>query len=147
MEVGKSEVSIVVAVLGLLIGALNHLKSRYNGTELTELKDELVKECSGLRDRVYALEIKVGPFWKVIEEQTLKGLKPNPDPTHVERDRLIDKYLSGSRLSREEARCLARGFMGINEGKESGNKGLAVLGLAVLAAKYSSEIEDMLRPE
>lgn len=106
-----------------------------------------LKFAYSMVQRVTSLETKVEPIWSVISEQAFKGLKSNPDPTHIERDRLIDKYLSGRKLTREDARFLAKSFMGINEGKEAGNKGLAVLGLAVLASKYGSEIEDMLRPE
>lgn len=65
----------------------------------------------------------------------------------MERDRLIDKYLGGRKLTADEARFLAQEFMDINEGKGTGNKGLAVLGLAVLASKYAAEIQDMLKPK
>lgn len=126
--------------------AVDILPSILSGASLL-LAGAAFRFAYSMAQRVTSLETKVEPIWNVISEQAFKGLKSNPDPTHIERDRLIDKYLNGQRLLREEARFLARSFMAINEGKESGNKGLAVLGLAVLASKYSAEIEDMLKPE
>jgi hypothetical protein len=147
MDIGIPQIALALSILGGGLGLAGYLQKKYAPRELTGLKEDYTKTCAELATRIQALEIKINPIWRVIEEQAFKGLKSNPDPTHVERDRLIDKYLSGQRLSRDEARFLARGFMSINEGKETGNKGLAVLGLAVLASKYSNDIEDMLKAD
>lgn len=128
MNIGAPEIALTLAVISAGVAVLGY----------TQKRDVL--------GRLVALETKVEPIWKVIEQEVFKGLRSNPDSTHIERDRLIDKYLSRVRLSRDEARYLAQEFIKINEGKGAGNKGLAVLGLAVLASKYGDDIEDMLRP-
>lgn len=75
MQIGPSEILLALAVLAGGLNALTYFQRRNKPTSLVDLGKRLDDDIGKIRDDVRELQVKIGPFWRVIEEQTLKVLK------------------------------------------------------------------------
>lgn len=82
----------VAAIIGCLLGILSLYEKVWGVT--ADLKSRVMvlegmPVDADVLQRITALETRVGPFWKVLEENLVEFLKR---PTHLEMDALLDEY-------------------------------------------------------
>ncbi len=87
-----------------------------------------------LEGRLVRLETKIDLFWTAIEQNIPRLLK---QPTHLLRDRLLDKMSKGD-LSREEAKELMEDLKNDTEASD----GTKVLALTLVLARLQQLVDD-----
>ncbi len=122
---------ILIALISLLrtIVSANHDQSAH-----------LIQDIFQVKERVGLVEMKIGIFWRLVEENLGTLLKK---PTHVEMDGLLDK-LKAHTLTLEEAQRLRGWLQRIYLDNEATHAHERLTAILVLAA-VESVIQELLR--
>lgn len=123
--------SWVLGGLALLLSLVGFLWNRRKSD--TEASVHLVTDLGNLKERCSLLEMKIGIFWKLVEENLSGMLKK---PTHFEMDGLLDK-LKAHTLTLEEAQRLRRWLQRVYLEDEASHAQQRLTAILVLAAVES----------
>lgn len=85
-------IKTLAALVGCILGILSFYEKIWGAT--ADLKSKVLVLEGRTTDpevleRITALETRVGPFWRVLEENLVEFLRR---PTHLEMDKLLDEY-------------------------------------------------------
>lgn len=93
MATDWESIKTIVSLAALLLGLLSFWDKKWG--EVARMKEEIALMSARTPpdnlSRLVALETRVGPFWKVLEDNLVDFLKR---PTHRVMDDLLDKYKS-----------------------------------------------------
>ena len=90
-------------IIGVITGVSGFALSVY--LVISQRRQDREGQIKNICDRLLQLEVKVGPWWSVMEKMALDILH---HPELFERDALIDKYRSDEGLTLEEKKELLR---------------------------------------
>src|SRR6266566_3176570 len=126
------EITALIAGVGSFIAIL----AKHFGPDAT-IRDQTAKteeQSVKLEGRLVRLETKIDLFWMAVEQNIPRLLK---QPTHLLRDRLLDKMSKGN-LSREEAKELMEDLKNDTEASD----GTKVLALTLVLARLQQLVDD-----
>lgn len=123
MEITAGHVSLVLGIIAVAFTALNYLRKEYKSNDFIELRDD-----------VRELQVKIGLYWSMIEQNASKMLH---SPHRPALDRLLDKN-QRSGLTQVEATQLVDLLQKLIDTEElnSDERTSALMLMAVTAAKY-----------
>lgn len=123
MEITAGHISLVLGIIAVAFTALNYFRKEYKSNDFTELRDD-----------VRELQVKIGLYWKSIEDQTSKMLH---SPHRPILDRLLEKNGTVG-LTQDEAMRLVNLLQKLIDTEElsSAERASALMLMAVTTAKY-----------
>lgn len=123
MEITTGHISLVLGIIAVAFTALNYLRKEYKSNDFVELRDD-----------VRELQVKIGLYWRMIEDQTSKMLH---SPHRPELDKLLEKNQKDG-LTRDEATQLVDLLQKLIDTEELNpdERSSALMLMAVTAAKY-----------
>ncbi len=85
-------IKTLAALVGCILGILSFYEKIWGATADLKAKVLVLEERGtdpDILERITALETRIGPFWRVLEENLVEFLRR---PTHLEMDKLLDEY-------------------------------------------------------
>jgi len=135
---GMTWVPWMLSGFGILIALISLLRTIVSANH--DQSAHLIQDIFQVKERVGLVEMKIGIFWRLVEENLGTLLKK---PTHVEMDGLLDK-LKAHTLTLEEAQRLRGWLQRIYLDNEATHAHEWLTAILVLAA-VESVIQELLR--
>ena len=138
------DITSVAALVGLVLGLLS-LIDKYYGTvnsiktRIAKIEEIVKSPNAGLESRLAALETKIGPFWRVLEENLVNLLRK---PTHFTLDELLDAYRdTKGNLSEDRLSLLKCELLSAKEEAQK-NSDIHLLGYVLMLGVVEAKLEE-----